>query len=438
MPISTGLNSRTVRIGIILPEDKTQVIHLSWPEELVTACSQTIPDNISHISIQLDQNKLRITLGNIVTLVDDFMFVTGDHLEALSSKHGVKIDSVVAGRGFHWEKKIQPVLPGRLHFSVVDGSILLINELSVEAYVACVATSEMGAAAPDALLAAQTIVARCWALASVERKHADLNFDVCNDDCCQRYQGTTYLTDFALAAAIATENEILAHDNKVIDARYSKSCGGIVEDYTVVWGGEKVPYLIPLWDGPDHPEGYAADDLTALFAYQDAYCSSKRFEHVDLAAMLGKVDETGSYYRWDGTVKKQVILNNLKRYFGIDWIELFEVIALKRGASGRISHLRLAGENQAGAQVTFDLKREYDIRRTFSESFLYSSAFIIENPGTLEEDDAVKLHGAGWGHGVGLCQMGALGMALAGFSYPEILSHYYPNTTLTKIAGETS
>lgn len=437
MPTSTGLNSRTIRVGVILPEDRTQVISLSWPSDLIVASSQDFDDNLSEITIRVEAGRLQVSLGEITAVVDHFLLASGDHLSGLSAERGVRIDSVVAGRGFHWEKKIQPILPGRLHFSVANDGILLINELSVEAYVACVATSEMGAAAPDALLAAQTIVARCWALASVERKHATLNFDVCNDDCCQRYQGTTYLTDYALASAVATQNEVLVYNDAVIDARYSKCCGGIVEDYTTAWGGKKVPYLTPLWDGPNHPDGLANDDINTLLNYSDAYCSNNRFQKVDLLAMLGKVDVTGSYYRWKQTLQKQVILDNLNKHFNASWSEIFEIIVLKRGASGRISHLRLAGENQGGDQVTFDLKREYDIRRTFSESFLYSSAFIIENGATLENDTTVNLRGAGWGHGVGLCQIGALGMALEGISYTDILSHYYPNTILTKLAEET-
>lgn len=438
MPISTGLNSRTIRIGIILPEDKTRRVNLSWSPNLSVASSYDFDDHITRISLEIENGKFRLNLGSDDILVDDFMLASGDKLAGLSAEHGVCVDSVVAGRGFHWEKQIQPILPGRLLFTIVNDAILLINEVSVESYVACVATSEMGAAAPDALLAAQTIVARCWALASVERKHADLNFDVCNDDCCQRYQGTTYLTDHSLQAAIATENEVLVYDNAVIDARYSKNCGGIVEDYTTVWGEPKVPYLIPLWDGPNHPEGFAEQDIEPLLGYQDAYCSATRFENVDLAGMLGKVDESGSYYRWKKAVQKQDILNNLKRYFNHDWIELFEIIVLKRGPSGRISHLRLAGENEFGDQVTFDLRREYDIRRTFSESFLYSSAFVIDNLATLEDDDVVELRGAGWGHGVGMCQMGALGMALDGIPYGDILRHYYPGTTLKNLTDELS
>jgi len=437
MPTSTGLNSRTIRVGIILPEDNSQEISLSWPPDLIVASSQDFDDQLNEITIRVDQGKLSVSLGELTVFVDHFLLASGDHLSGLSAERGVKIDSVVAGRGFHWEKKIQPILPGRLLFSVENNSLLLINELSVEAYVACVATSEMGASAPDALLAAQTIVARCWALASVERKHVALNFDVCNDDCCQRYQGTTYLTDYALASAVATQNEVLVYNNKVIDARYSKCCGGIVEDYTTVWQGKKVPYLIPLWDGPNHPEEMAFDDLKPLLAYSEAYCSSARFKEVDLLAMLGKVDVTGSYYRWKHALQKQVILDNLKKHFKVLWSEIFEIIVLKRGASGRISHLRLAGVNQESDQVTFDLKNEYDIRRTFNESFLYSSAFIIENATTLEDDTTVYLSGAGWGHGVGLCQIGALGMALEGSSSSEILSHYYPDTALMKLAEDT-
>ncbi len=433
MPISTGLNRNTIRIGIILPEDHSTTVKLRWPDNLLVASNYDFDDRICLLELSVADNHLNLKMGTEIVHLPELMLATGDTLEGLQPERGITIESVVAGRGFHWEKQIQPILPGRLLFSVVNGNLLLINELSVEAYVACVATSEMGARAPFDLLAAQSIVARCWALAGVEKKHAALNFDVCNDDCCQRYQGTTYLTDHALKAALATEDQVLAFQNTVIDARYSKSCGGIVEDYTNIWGGKPVPYLVPFWDGPDHPEEFAEFDLEPLLDYDKAYCSSRRFSEVNLTAMLGKVDVSGNYYRWIVKVPKTVILSNLKRYYDLDWSGLFELIILKRGASGRIIHLRLAGENEDGDQVTFDLKAEYDVRKIFSESFLYSGAFIIENSGTLEDDDHVVLHGAGWGHGVGLCQIGALGMALEGKSYSEILKHYYPGTTLEVI-----
>lgn len=341
---------------------------------------------------------------------------------------------MVAGRGFHWEKRIAVDLPGKLDVSKQDGFLKVINSVDVEAYVACVATSEMGSEAPSDLLAAQTVVARCWSLALAEAKHLTDGYDVCNDDCCQRYQGTTYLTDHSLNAAIETRGEVLVYDNEVIDARYSKNCGGMVEAYDTVWEGDKVPYLIPLWDAPDQKPGFAVDDFESHYAYDKAYCSSKRFENVNLAGMLGKVDVSGSYSRWEQTMTKTDILKNLKKYTGLIWLSIDDIRIMERGPSARIKYLFLVGTDENGNTAEQMVKSEYGIRQMFSDSFLYSSAFVIKNAETVADDDHVVLKGVGWGHGVGLCQMGALGMALDNIGYQNILKHYYPGTRLTSLS----
>ncbi len=431
MPISSGLNNDVIRVGIVLPEDKLQNITLSWTPEM------DVSGSISGIEAT-HQLKLSVKDGSIVAqglpeqpLLDKLTLNCNDQVETLSTGYGIHVDPVIAGRGFHWEKQIAVDLPGQLNITVEDDCFKVINTLNIEAYVACVATSEMGSEAPADLLAAQTVVARCWSMALAEAKHLDNGFDVCNDDCCQRYQGTSFLTEHSLNAAVETKGEVLIHQNRVIDARYSKNCGGMVEDYEAVWKGDSVPYLIPLWDGPDQRPGNAVTDFEDLWHYEDAYCASKRFQSVNLAGMLGKVDVSGSYYRWSEAVKKQDILNNLKKFYNLTWNSLDNVHIVGRGASARINNLILTGTDSQGESVEHHLLDQYDIRQMFSESFLYSSAFVIDNADTLASDDSVMLRGSGWGHGVGLCQMGALGMALDGISYKDILLHYYPGTELT-------
>ncbi len=430
MPISSGLNSEIIRVGIVLPEDQIQEITISWSPEL--ELESNVPDLIAAQSISLLVANDGISLKNFPTISTQstITLVCPDQVESLSTNYGFHIKSVVAGRGFHWEKRIEVELPGKLEISVQDGSLKVINFVDVEAYVACVATSEMGSEAPADLLAAQTVVARCWSLALAEAKHLSDGYDVCNDDCCQRYQGTSYLTNHSLKAAIETRGEVLVYDEKVIDARYSKNCGGMVEAYDTVWEGGKVPYLIPLWDGPRQKPGYAVDDFEKHYAYDEAYCSSKRFENVNLAGMLGKVDVSGSYYRWEQVMTKADILKNLEKYTGLIWSSIDDIRIMERGPSSRIKYLFLVGTDENGGLVEQMVKSEYGIRQMFSDSFLYSSAFVIKNAESLGEDDHVVLRGVGWGHGVGLCQMGALGMALEHIGYKDILKHYYPGSRL--------
>ncbi len=431
MPISSGLNCENIRVGIALPEDKIGEISISWSPKL--DLETNVPDlkDTQSISLIIEEDSISFKNQPKLSSQKKLSIACSDQVESLSTKYGFHLNSVVAGRGFHWEKRIAVDLPGKLEISIQDGFLKIINILNVEAYVACVATSEMGSDAPSDLLAAQTIVARCWSLALAEAKHLTDGYDVCNDDCCQRYQGTTFLTNYSLKAAIETRGEVLIYNDQVIDARYSKNCGGMVEAYDTVWEGDQIPYLMPLWDAPEQKPGYAVDDIEKHYLYHDAYCSSKRFADVNLAGMLGKVDISGSYYRWEQALSKVDILKNLKKYTGLLWSDVNDIRIMERGPSGRIKVLFLIGQDENGETVEQMVKSEYGIRQMFSDSFLYSSAFIIRNADTLGTDDHILLRGLGWGHGVGLCQMGALGMALDQIGYKEILHHYYPGTTLT-------
>lgn len=433
MPISSGLNNDHIRVGIILPEDRINKTSLSLSSDLKITGDIPGLGAARNLDLSVEGGMIRIAGLPESPLVEQLTLSCPDQVESLSTGYGIHIDPVIAGRGFHWEKQISVDLPGEVKITVEDGQLKIINTVDVEAYVACVATSEMGAEAPTDLLAAQTVVARCWALALAEAKHLSQGFDVCNDDCCQRYQGTSFLTEYSLQAAVDTKGEVLIYDNKVIDARYSKNCGGMVEAYETVWEGGAVPYLIPLWDGPEQRPGYAVDDIEGLWEYADAYCSSKRFESVNLAGMLGKVDVSGSYSRWEQTINKADILQNLKKYTGLTWQRIDGIRIMERGPSSRIKYLFLDGIDQNGHTAEQMVKSEYGIRQMFSKSFLYSSAFVIINADSLGDDEHVVLRGVGWGHGVGLCQMGALGMALDNINYKKILSHYYPGTLFTKL-----
>ncbi|NNE47269.1 MAG: SpoIID/LytB domain-containing protein [Rhodothermales bacterium] len=430
MPISTGLDGTRLRVGIVLREDRQTAVSFGWDSDSSPDSSVRIPPGVRSLDVGIQDGSLLIATGDDTVIVETLTLRTDDNVQILKPGDGLAVEPTRTGRGFHWQKDISVTLPGTLTVAVEEGVLVVINTVDVESYVACVATSEMGAAAPSELLAAQTVVARCWSLALVEQKHAAEGFDVCNDDCCQRYHGSTYVNPHSIKAARDTAGRVLAYDGRVIDARYSKNCGGLVEDYTAVWDGLSVPYLIPLWDSPSaHGEAHF-DQFDSYFGYDDAFCAPVRFEGVDLQAMLGKVDETGSYYRWQSDLKLSVLRQNLANYYRQNWNSIDGLDINSRGASARINHLVIRGRDDDGKPVAHELKSEYAIRQMFSESFLYSSAFEVLNSETFREDGYLRLRGCGWGHGVGLCQMGALGMALSGYSADAILEHYYPGTEL--------
>lgn len=430
MPISTGLNSSRIRVGIILRDDRQSSVVLQWTAGEVIASSVDLPRDVTMMTLCADDGLVEVRTSKGVQRERVVSLRVADDVSGLQAGDGIGVDPVRTGRGFHWQKDIGVTLPGEVSVGAHDSCLQMINTVDVESYVACVATSEMGADAPNELLAAQTIVARCWALALVEQKHRSEGFDVCNDDCCQRYQGTTYVSPHSVNAARDTAGEVLVYQDAVIDARYSKNCGGLVEDYTTVWDSEPVPYLVPLWDAPSSPGEPHFGHFAEYYNFGEAYCAPTRFAGVDLQGMLGKVDVSGDYYRWRKKLPEETLLRNLEAYHQAEWSSVDSVDIGERGASARISSLIVKGKDRDGKRSQIQIRGEYSIRRAFSESFLYSSAFEVLNLASLATDGVIELRGCGWGHGVGLCQMGALGMALNGRSVREIVEHYYPGAEL--------
>ncbi len=421
MPISTGLNSETVRVGLVLPEDNLTSIQLH-PAGEVTFLEVPYPLPW-HIEARDDELSLHHNRGEV--RLDYLSLTTDAELSRIKTGTGIEIKSIVVGRGFHWQKKVPLVFPGKIEIAAQSGRLIVVNEVPLETYVACVATSELSSQAPQALLQAQTIVARCWALAFTEKKHQSLGIHFCNDDCCQRYQGTTYLTQHSLRAARETEGIILTYGNQVIDARYSKNCGGVVEASHNVWPNLKVPYMQIKWDGPPlrtDPEQCSFDEI---LAYADGWCGPKYLPPERYTEVLGAVDEHAEYYRWELELSEKEILANLKQYQNIAWNKINELRPIKRSSGGRVIELAITGTNQQGTEAEHILKGEYTIRQILSASFLYSAAFKITDTTHSGDERRFHLRGAGWGHGAGLCQMGALGMALMGYTSYEILGHYY-------------
>ena len=340
----------------------------------------------------------------------------------LAPRAGVEVKDVVAGRSFHWRKNIDVTLPGNIivERDKKEERIILSNDVLFENYLACLIASEMNATCPPAFVRAQAVAARSWAFVFLRNKHPNEPFDVCNDDDCQRYQGTTHLNEEALAAVAQCRGQFLINqEGFVLPAYYSKCCGGHQELAQNVFG-------FPV-------KGLSAE-LDGL-SIEQAYCSPKYVDKKALSEYLGAVDEEGSYFRWQTNVSAQTIISSLQEKFGLaDVSSLLDVIPGQQGVSGRIKNLTIVYMNEEDAKRVFLLSDQYDIRKALHDTFLYSSAFDYEVE--RQEDGAIsslKLSGKGWGHGVGLCQLGALGMALEGLDYCKILRHYYRETSLKRV-----
>ena len=335
---------------------------------------------------------------------------------------------VTIGVNFHWERKETQVFLGTLRLVVESDKIIAINELPVEQYLASVISSEMKATAGLELLKAHAVISRSWLLAQMKRreKAGDRKddffsfikkddeiirwydredhtiFDVCADDHCQRYQGITKQTSRNVEQALkATRGQILCYGDEICDARFSKCCGGVTEEFQYCWENTPKPYLVSV---------------------DDPFCNTNDKEV--LSQVLNDYDqETNDFYRWtvEYTVDEISALVNekLKEDFGT----ITDLIPLERGKSGRIWKLKIVGTKK-----TFTIGKELEIRRALSETHLYSSAFDVE-----KTDTGFRLHGKGWGHGVGLCQIGAAVMGQQGYTYEQILLHYYRNAEIKRI-----
>jgi SpoIID/LytB domain protein len=298
----------------------------------------------------------------------------------------------------------------------------------------------MGAECPPALIESQTIAARSWMLANIEQKHIQMGMDVCNDDCCQRYQGSSNLTTQSIAGARNTEGQVLLYKDKICDARYSKSCGGMTETFHTIWPGNDPEYLQNIADAPD---GFVHSSLPLsneqkviewIDSIPATFCSSKTIPESTLKKYLGSVDEQGTYFRWQIEYSQKELCDLLNNKLNLAAKKVSELKPVNRGGSGRLSQLMITFLNSSNQAETFMLDSEYKIRQTFHKGFLYSSCFYIISEPDLEEYPAkFILKGAGWGHGVGYCQIGALGMALNGYSTEQIVAHYYPGSELRRI-----
>ena len=345
-----------------------------------------------------------------------------------SSEASFSLYDVTIGVNFHWQRKETQVFLGTLKLVVESDKIVAINELPVEQYLASVISSEMKATAGVELLKAHAVISRSWLLAQMRRREEKGQqkdgffsfikkddelirwydredhtlFDVCADDHCQRYQGITKQTSKAVEQALkATRGQILCYEDQICDARFSKCCGGVTEEYQYCWEDTPKPYLVSV---------------------DDPFCHTEDKEI--LAQVLNDYDlETNDFYRWtvEYTVDEisSLVNTNLKDDFGT----IVDLVPVERGKSGRIWKLKIVGNKKS-----FTIGKELEIRRALSKTHLYSSAFDVEKTA-----NGFRLKGKGWGHGVGLCQIGAAVMGQEGYKYDEILLHYYRNAEIKRI-----
>lgn len=433
-----------INIGVILPEDRKRKIKLVCPDD---AEYSLITDNDPQIKIFGHYLSFEPLSSGIVCFYDkteiksqSFEINIAIKVNSISPQSGLKVKDVPAGRSFHWKKEIDVLLPGSLTIKQYEDHLILINHVPLEQYLMCVATSEMSNACPTALIEAQTVAARSWLLANVEQKHRHLGMDVCNDDCCQRYQGSTFLSQSSIDGALNTRGQALIYDNQICDARYSKSCGGVMESFDALWNGPPHPYL-PVQTDIIPQNKIAVPDLCKeenfanwLKGVPPTFCSPHYVDESTLQKYLGSVDEQGKYFRWGISVTQEELVKNIRKLHQCDIAFVLKMNILNRAASGRINQLEIEFEDSQEKQKSFILNNEYVIRQTLHPKFLYSSAIILQSQGKPgQPPDTFVYKGAGWGHGAGMCQIGALGMALHGYQSKEILMHYYKGSEIRKI-----
>lgn len=347
---------------------------------------------------------------------------------------------VTIGVDFHWERKVTQKFAGTLKFIVDGGKVTAVNIVGVEDYLLSVISSEMKASAGLEFLKAHAVISRSWVMAQVEHRQSHVSrtpgpscpvsepvegaeeyikwfdhddhtlFDVCADDHCQRYQGLTMAVGDTVRKAVdQTWGLVLTSEGKICDARFSKCCGGRMELFSTCWEDKDYPYLKPLPDTADCVEG------------GDVFCDTK--DEKILSQVLNDYDlETRDFYRWRTEYSRTEVSDLVRRRSGMDFGTIRDLAPVERGPSGRLKRLKVVGDKK-----TMIIGKELIIRRWLSDSHLKSSAFEVHWDG-----DRLTLDGSGWGHGVGLCQIGAAVMAAKGYTFDRILLHYYPGSTLER------
>jgi len=369
------------------------------------------------------------------------------------------LHAVTIGVDFHWQRNEDQVFKGSLKFIIWNDMITAVNVLSVEDYLTSVISSEMRATSSEEFLKAHAVISRSWLLAQIEKgkrikaegknysactiigneivrwydREDHQSYDVCADDHCQRYQGITRACSPTVEKVIKeTYGEVLTYEGTICDTRYYKCCGGITELFENAWEPVSQPYLQRIIDNPVPPAGYSTDltkeDIAEkwILGSPEAFCNTSDWKV--LSQVLTDYDqETNDFFRWKVTYSQDELSELVKLRTQTDFGIINELVPLERGVSGRITRLKIEGTLK-----TMIIGKELEIRKSLSKSHLYSSCFFVEK---LVNDDGTRfiLHGAGWGHGVGLCQIGAAMMGAKGYSYHQILMHYFRGASFEKL-----
>ena len=435
---------------------------------------------VSGQKIHFSLNKPYLAKGEMVTGEQEVAFSEGGILwngnqyssltfHPQSADASFSLSDVTIGVNFHWERKETQTFLGTLHFVVESDKICAINELPVERYLESVISSEMSATSSLELLKAHAVISRSWLLAQMKKRREVAEsgnnffsfvkkddrlirwydredhtiFDVCADDHCQRYQGITKETSPHVAEAIRqTKGQILMDGDDICDARFSKCCGGVTEEFQYCWEDTPKNYLSSVRDIMQGVKSVGSAAPAPLPSLQDeaaadawirsnppAFCNTT--DKKILSQVLNDYDqETADFYRWKVTLTQEKLQQLLDEKLKMNFGDILDLQAEERGKSGRISKLRIVG-----TEKTFVIGKELEIRRALSDTHLYSSAFVVDRCDIDENGipQRFDIIGAGWGHGVGLCQIGAAVMGEEGFDYDAILLHYYQGAEIKKV-----
>ena len=370
-----------------------------------------------------------------------------------------ELKQVTIGVDFHWEQQENQRFQGALKLFPENNKVRAVNVINLENYLKSVISSEMSATASSEFLKAHAVISRSWLLAQIEKtksiaegggiyqtseeseneiirwydREDHKNFDVCADDHCQRYQGITKIhAEEAMKVVEQTAGEVLMFKNKICDARFSKCCGGVSENFENVWEPVRHRYLTKVVDsefGDTTCVDLRVEEEAENWIRNKPHAFCNTSDKKVLSQVLPDFDQaTSDFYRWEVEFTQKEIADLIKTRSGIDFGEIKKLEAIKRGHSSRIIQLKITGTKK-----TLIVGKELEIRKWLSKSHLYSSAFVVDHLNIQNGiPQKIKLTGAGWGHGVGLCQIGAAVMGEKGYSYKEILNHYFRGAELKK------
>lgn len=402
------------------------------------------------------QQKVSFEEGGILWNGNVYQELTFTPLEENAS---FSLYDVTIGINFHWEQQETQTFLGSLRLTVDEGKITAINQVPAEEYLTSVISSEMNAASALEFLKAHAVISRSWLLAQIEKRKSlskkhngffsfiktdteyirwydredHTIFDVCADDHCQRYQGITRASNRSVAEAVkATRGQVLMYKHAICDSRFSKCCGGASEEFNYCWEDKSYPYLTAVRDTekeshlPDLTDEKEAEHW--IRSTPEAFCNTH--DSRIIAQILNNYDQqTDNFYRWKVRYTQEELASLIRRNTKCDYGCIIDLIPAERGKSGRISKLKIVGTNK-----TLVIGKELEIRRVLSETHLFSSAFVVDKgPEKEGVPEWFELTGAGWGHGVGLCQIGAAVMGEKGYNYNEILLHYYKGADIRKL-----